>query len=227
MIKTVKTIHYLIIVFLFPTGPSYGNLEHNIQQNNRFFKLEQTSKILDPDHLDMQLLENALIYFTNEARKEHSIKACLFDTYLQQAARAHSEEMVRLEYFSHGSPVLENRRLVDRIRKTGIVLGNTIVGENIGVDYLLRIANVPYYVQYKEGKIVYISGDTGEPIGYQTYREFAYKMVLNWMNSPGHRENILNGKFHRIGIGIALGKFKGIESIYVTQNFLGSFKQQK
>jgi len=52
-------------------------------------------------------------------------------------------------------------------------------------------------------------------------------MVLNWMNSPGHRENILNKEFHRIGIGISLGKFKGFESIYVTQNFLGLFKSQK
>lgn len=31
----------------------------------------------------------------------------------------------------------------------------------------------------------------------------------NWMQSPGHRKNILNGSFRQVGIGMALGNFKG------------------
>ena len=30
-------------------------------------------------------------------------------------------------------------------------------------------------------------------------------IVKGWMNSPGHRANILNGRFHEIGLGIARG----------------------
>lgn len=38
--------------------------------------------------------------------------------------------------------------------------------------------------------------------------------VMNaWMNSPGHRANILNSNFNRIGIGLAMPGF------YWTQNF--------
>jgi len=40
-----------------------------------------------------------------------------------------------------------------------------------------------------------------------------------WMNSPGHRANILNGDFEEIGIGISQGQFEGHTSIFVVQMF--------
>lgn len=40
-----------------------------------------------------------------------------------------------------------------------------------------------------------------------------------WMNSPGHRANILNTHFKEIGIGIAEGLFEGQPTIFVVQMF--------
>lgn len=40
-----------------------------------------------------------------------------------------------------------------------------------------------------------------------------------WMNSPGHRANILNGSFKEIGIGIASGIFQGQQATVVVQMF--------
>ncbi len=40
-----------------------------------------------------------------------------------------------------------------------------------------------------------------------------------WMNSPGHRANILNGNFKEIGIGISRGTFEGHETTFVVQMF--------
>lgn len=40
-----------------------------------------------------------------------------------------------------------------------------------------------------------------------------------WMNSPGHRENILNGKFTEIGIATAKGTYKGMDAVFVVQMF--------
>ncbi|CAF3776471.1 unnamed protein product [Rotaria socialis] len=31
------------------------------------------------------------------------------------------------------------------------------------------------------------------------------QVMTTWMNSPGHRENILNGNYKRIGVGISRG----------------------
>jgi hypothetical protein len=40
-----------------------------------------------------------------------------------------------------------------------------------------------------------------------------------WMNSPTHRENLLNGKYTQVGIATALGKYKGRDAIFVVQHF--------
>ncbi len=47
-----------------------------------------------------------------------------------------------------------------------------------------------------------------------------------WMNSPGHRANILNKDFEEIGIGIAQGDFEGHTSIFVVQMFGAQPEQQ-
>jgi hypothetical protein len=40
-----------------------------------------------------------------------------------------------------------------------------------------------------------------------------------WMNSPGHKANILNKNFEEIGIGISQGEFEGHSAIFVVQMF--------
>lgn len=44
-------------------------------------------------------------------------------------------------------------------------------------------------------------------------------VVDAWMNSEGHRANILNGNFTEIGIAVASGVYKGRNTIYVVQLF--------
>jgi len=40
-----------------------------------------------------------------------------------------------------------------------------------------------------------------------------------WMNSPSHRENILDAKYTEIGIASAVGVYEGHETIFVVQEF--------
>lgn len=40
-----------------------------------------------------------------------------------------------------------------------------------------------------------------------------------WMNSPGHRENIMNGNFSEIGIATAEGMYQGRMTVFVVQLF--------
>lgn len=56
----------------------------------------------------------------------------------------------------------------------------------------------------------------GIPIhDWNTEENLAEQTVNGWMNSPGHRENILSG-FHSEGIGVAIASD---EKVYFTQNF--------
>jgi uncharacterized protein YkwD len=40
-----------------------------------------------------------------------------------------------------------------------------------------------------------------------------------WMNSPGHRANILNGRFTEIGIATAVGEYEGKKTTFVVEEF--------
>ncbi len=44
-------------------------------------------------------------------------------------------------------------------------------------------------------------------------------VVSAWMDSPGHRANILNGTFTEIGIATAVGEYKGEKTTFVVQMF--------
>lgn len=44
-------------------------------------------------------------------------------------------------------------------------------------------------------------------------------VVDAWMNSPGHRANILNERYTEIGIGTATGTYKGKETVFIAQYF--------
>jgi uncharacterized protein YkwD len=43
--------------------------------------------------------------------------------------------------------------------------------------------------------------------------------VAMWMQSPGHRENLLRPSFHTVGLGLARGVWSGREAVYVTADF--------
>jgi uncharacterized protein YkwD len=43
--------------------------------------------------------------------------------------------------------------------------------------------------------------------------------VSMWMQSPGHRENLLRPSFHTIGLGLAQGVWSGRTALYVTADF--------
>ena len=45
---------------------------------------------------------------------------------------------------------------------------------------------------------------------------WAGSVVKGWMDSPGHRENILTNGYESEGIGVAFGSYN---TVLVTQNF--------
>lgn len=45
------------------------------------------------------------------------------------------------------------------------------------------------------------------------------EVVDAWMDSPTHRDNIVNGNFTEIGVGTAKGEYEGYETVYVVQLF--------
>ena len=58
----------------------------------------------------------------------------------------------------------------------------------------------------------------GENLALGNFEDDA-ALVEAWMNSPGHRENILNSGYTEIGIGVAKGIFDGQEVWLAVQHF--------
>jgi serralysin len=74
-----------------------------------------------------------------------------------------------------------------------------------------RMAAAGYGAQGWGENIAYVSGGMTEA----TVRE----LHTNLMKSPGHYDNIVNGSFEEIGIGLKQGTINGYKVVFVTQNF--------
>jgi uncharacterized protein YkwD len=109
----------------------------------------------------------------NAERERHGLKPLKLNKRLSTAARRHSRDMVRRDYFAHDSP--GGATFVDRIRRSGYLRGarNWTVGENLA--WGMRKRSTPRAI------------------------------TKTWMNSAGHRANILNPSFREVGIGVAIG----------------------
>ena len=63
----------------------------------------------------------------------------------------------------------------------------------------------------------YVYEDAGENLA--VHYTTAESVEDGWMQSPGHRANILNKTYTQVGIGIARGQFEGAETTFVVQHF--------
>lgn len=117
-----------------------------------------------------------VVRLVNVARAGAGCAPLRVDSRLTAAARLHSEDMARQDYFSHTS--LDGRSPWDRIEAQGYTAGS---GENIAAGYTTPAA-----------------------------------VMTAWMNSAGHRANILACSSRAIGVGIGYG---GSYGTYWTQDF--------
>ena len=119
----------------------------------------------------VSIAEQKIFVLVNEERKKAGLPELFYDVSLQSAARQHSQEMLKLDYFSHLSPTGGLKNPSDRVYRSG--LSDYVVGENIAVHSLDVSAE-----------------------------KVAEQLMEQWMNSPGHRANILRPEFTHIGIGV-------------------------
>ena len=120
--------------------------------------------------------EQEVFDLVNQIREENGLEPFVYNETLAGTARAHSQDMIDRNFFSHTNPDGEDP--FDRMRDNG--LSFSMAAENIAA-------------------------------GQRTPEE----VVNSWMNSEGHRANILGG-CEELGVGLALG---GSYGYYWTQCF--------
>ena len=112
------------------------------------------------------------------------------DDKLSAIARAHSEDMARRHFFSHVNPNGEDPTA--RGRRAGYEC-RKILGDRIRVGLAENLFEA--------------SGTARENIERMS--------VAGWMNSPGHRANILETNYTKSGVGVAVAG----DAVFITQLF--------
>ena len=121
----------------------------------------------------LKTIEKTMLGLHNRTRANRGLPRLCIHPKLQKAARAHSVDMIRRDYFSHYTKG-RNEGPCERLRRYGYRW--RLCGENIAWG----------------------SGSKGSP----------NSRFQAWMNSPGHRANILKKGFREVGIGAARGTFQ-------------------
>jgi len=194
---------------------------------NTFFSLVNLQRKITKSFIDADLLDAAVFWFTNVARKTYNLKLFQIHDKLRQSAVLHSGQMKVHNFFSHENPFDSRyKTLTDRINSVedNNFKGFMSWGENIA-DYPIIKANENFTIVKRNGTRHLFSTD-GKEIFPFSYYEFAKNVVEGWMKSPGHRENILKSDFIYLGCGCAMYEKQnnGYSMIYfkLTQNFGGT-----
>lgn len=143
--------------------------------------------------------------YVNAERVRRGLAALDWDAQLARIALRHSRDMAKRNYLSHDNP--EGQDFDARYRQGGyrcsIRVGNLVHAgaENIALGRL-----------YNAMRVVNGVAD----YDWNSAEQIARKVVDGWMDSRGHRRNILTPHWRREGIGVEVHPDN---KVYVTQNF--------
>lgn len=142
----------------------------------------------------------------------------------QTAAWWQTQHMAQAGAISHVNPSDPSRRtLEDRIRSAGITF--RFIAENVAVNFAINYeARRPVYPRRgPEGEMLFSYTGDGPPLPPHTYATFARAIVSQWMNSAGHRQNLLSREAKYLGCAALPGRrdqHGGLGSIYGAQVFV-------
>lgn len=191
-----------------------------------FMKLTEVNKPIDARNPNNSLLDAALFHLTNEQRILNNLPKFKYSYALQKAATVHSEAMINDDFYSHDNPYNATiRKMIDRIFLNTHEFRE--MAENIAQHDILGGNDDKYCFEIPRNNqdYVFLSCDTKKPIPMRTYAELARSVVNGWMNSPHHRENILNPRLKSLACSGRISKspFKTKRSPFarLTQDFGG------
>ncbi|MCK9580552.1 MAG: CAP domain-containing protein [Methanoregula sp.] len=167
-----------------------------------------TSSTPGAPYIDPTALEARIHELTNAQRQQNGLPTLSYDPFLADIARGHSWDMVSRNFFEHENPDGQTAR------ERGDEAGYPCI-RIIGL-YTYSGLSENLYQGHRASS--YYTNAEGEVISYdwKTAEDIAQVTVNGWMESPGHRENILAQHLSYEGIGIAFGPD---DKVYATQNF--------
>lgn len=181
------------------TDDKYAQYDHN-----SFIASGIADVQIDYRNPDYGLLNAAVFYHTNKYRQSKGRQALAFSPELRDAAVYHSLRMVEQGFYDHTNRRISSMRtVVDRAQYFGFY--NSFVGENIDREFVLDYrSGANYSPQMENGQMQYytINGDALAPMPVLTYNQLAENLLTEWINSSGHRKNMLMSEYSYLGTGV-------------------------
>ena len=186
----------------------------------QFKELPAAKQRIAMDNIDYPLLHAAIFYQSNQQRAAHGLEHFAHSPALERAAKRHSDDMTAYDFFDHRSPVQGRETMRKRLQMEGVSGGSS--AENIAISFGIEYeAKRPVATPDTNGG--YFSYQVrGEPIENHTYLGLATAVVKQWMDSEGHRRNLLNPDYSFMGAGSSHyndADFHDIDKFKSTQNF--------
>lgn len=211
--KAVITLIILAVVgyFLYPVFQS-GEIQSSFQsvegdisswwnETGNYSPSVTSSKT----EINIPELEKQIHDLINEERGKRGLTALAWNDKLSVIARKHGQDMANRNYFAHSDP--EGHDFSYRYQQEGfncevhvgnyIYMGAENIFQNNLYDSITYCGGIPTY-------------------DWNSQEEIAESTVQGWMNSPGHRQNILTAYWKREGIGVAISRD---DKVYITEDF--------
>lgn len=167
--------------------------------------------------IDQDLLDRAILAEANFHRCQNDLQNLKPLSVLRDPAKDHSDWMAKRQKLSHKSTVRGRRTLRDRVGSTG--LATRAAAENLA---LLPLFDLTPRFRIVDSKGCLFTSPDGTRLTPHSYESFAEKVVAMWMDSPGHRRNLLSrSTSHMAAAASVRSERKSCGTVYVTQLFVG------
>ena len=167
-----------------------------------------TSSTPGAPYIDPAALEGRVHELINNQRQQNGLSTLSYDPFLADIARGHSWDMVTRNFFEHMNPdglLARGRGDAAGYPCIRVVKGGSYNGIS---ENLYQGNRYDSYYSNAEGVVTSYNWSSSDGIAERT--------VTGWMNSPGHRQNILTSRYQSEGIGVA---FSSDDKIYISENF--------
>jgi uncharacterized protein YkwD len=196
-------------------APAFGALTRLAPAE--FDRQRALAEEIDVGALDRALLAAAVFHETNRVRARLGLKWFEPLEQLDDAAETQATIGALFRPPSHTNPFPLIATPLDRVRQAG--LNPAQVAENIA---LLPVYDAPHgtgFYRLKDDPRLR-HAKTGELLPRHTYRSIAVAVVAAWMNSPGHRANIVEPALTHLGCAVRQAKsLSDIDLIFFVQVF--------
>jgi uncharacterized protein YkwD len=146
--------------------------------------------------IDREGLSIAILAETNRERIARGLNPLFENPRLARAANGHTKFLVLIGGIRHESFLPGRQTVEDRVRAEKLRVSR--VGENLAI---LPVQPRVSRTRVGGGSIKSVLEEKSLP----SNGELAAMLVRAWMDSPGHRENLLNPKFTHLGCAVQTG----------------------